>query len=204
MTGRREELREYRELKNGGLVKFGNNALGEIKGYGMITNGKFSICKLAHVEGLQHNLISVSQLVVGTGLKVSFDDKGSKIIEKKSKKMLLKSKHKGDMYPLNINLIRGKPSICLLTKAALDDSWLWHRRLLHLNFRDINKLVLGDHVRGLPLLKYDKDHLYSACEMGKQSRKSHPTIVNTKLIEPLELLYIDLCGPFAIESIGGN
>ena len=59
-------------------------------------------------------------------------------------------------------------------------------------------------MRGLPLLKYDKDHLCAACEMGKQSRKSHPTIVNTKVIEPLELLHIDLCGPSAIESIGGN
>ena len=59
MTGRKEELREYRELKNGGLVKFGNNALREIKGYGMITNGHFSIRKVAYVEGMQHNLISV-------------------------------------------------------------------------------------------------------------------------------------------------
>ncbi|KAL7603227.1 uncharacterized protein LOC111890346 [Lactuca sativa] len=77
MTGRNEELREYRELKDGGVVKFDNNALGEIKGYDMITNGKFSIRKVAYVEGLQHNLISVSELVVVTRLKVSFDDEGS-------------------------------------------------------------------------------------------------------------------------------
>ena len=70
MTGRKEELREFRSLKDGGSVKFGNNSYGTIKGYGMITNGDFSIRKVAYVEGLQHNLISVSQLVVGTGLKV--------------------------------------------------------------------------------------------------------------------------------------
>ncbi|XP_052620814.1 uncharacterized protein LOC128126754 [Lactuca sativa] len=103
VTGRKEELREYRELENGGLVKFGNNALGEIKGYDMITNGKFSIHKVAYVEGLQHNLISVSQLVVGTRLKVSFDDEGSKFFEMKTKSVLLKSKRKGKMYPLDIN-----------------------------------------------------------------------------------------------------
>ena len=40
--------------------------------------------------------------------------------------------------------------------------------------------------------------------MGKQSRKSHPTLVNTKIIEPLELLHIDLCGPYAIGSVGGS
>ncbi|XP_052625079.1 uncharacterized protein LOC128132565 [Lactuca sativa] len=47
MTGRREELRESRSLKDGGCVKYGNNSYGMIKGYGMITNGEFSICKVA-------------------------------------------------------------------------------------------------------------------------------------------------------------
>ena len=51
----------------------------------MITNGEFSIRKVAYVEGLQHNLIIVSQMVVGTGLKVSFDDEGAEIIEKRPK-----------------------------------------------------------------------------------------------------------------------
>nr|KAJ0227036.1 hypothetical protein LSAT_V11C100049630 [Lactuca sativa] len=204
MTGRKEELREFRSLKDGGFVKFGNNSYGTIKGYGMITNGDFSIRKVAYVEGLQHNLISVSQLVMGTGLKVSFDDKGSKIFEKQTKKVLLKSARKGEMYPLNLNPIRGTPAICLLSKANTDESWLWHRRLSHLNFKDINKLVIGDHVRGLPLLMFDKEHLCAACEMGKQIRKSHPTRINTKIVEALELLHIDLCGPSAIESIDGS
>ena len=64
--------------------------------------------------------------------------------------------------------------------------------------------TLGDHGRGLPLLKFDKGCLCATCEMGKQSRKSHPTIVNTKVIKPLERFHIDLCGPSAIESIGAN
>ena len=83
MTRRKEEVREFRALKDGGYVKYGNNSFGTIKGYEMIINGDFSIRKVAYVEGLQHNLISVSQLVVRTGLKVSFDDEGSEIIEKK-------------------------------------------------------------------------------------------------------------------------
>ena len=124
MTGRKEELREYRSLSNGGNVKFGNNSYGTIKGYGMITNGDFTIRKAAYVEGLQHNLISVSQLVGGTGLKVSFDDEGSEIIEKKSKRVILKSKRKGEMFPLNLNLIKWNPAICLLSKAHSDESWL--------------------------------------------------------------------------------
>ena len=143
MTGRKEELREFRSLQNGGNVKFGNNSYGTIKGYGMITNGDFTIRKVAYVEGLQHNLISVSQLVGGTGLKVSFDDEGSEIIEKESNKVILKSDRKGEMFPLNLRPIKGNPAICLLSKAHSDESWLWHRRLSHLNFKDINKLVTG-------------------------------------------------------------
>ena len=133
----------------------------------MITDGEFSIRKVAYVEVLQHNLISVSQLVVGTGLKVSFDDEGLEIIVTKSKAVLLKSKRKGEMYPLNLKLFKGKPSICLLTKSSSGDCWLWHRTLCHLNFKDINKLVQGDLVRGLPLLKFEKEHLCVPCELRK-------------------------------------
>lgn len=56
----------------------------------------------------------------------------------------------------------------------------------------------------LLLWKFVKEHLCAACEMGKQCRKSHPTVVNTKVIEPLELLHIDLCGPSSIETIGDD
>ncbi|XP_023734319.1 uncharacterized protein LOC111882200 [Lactuca sativa] len=69
MTGRKEEQREFGSLKDGGSMKYGNNSYGTIKGYGMRTNGDFSIRKVAYVEGLQHNLINASQLVVGTCLK---------------------------------------------------------------------------------------------------------------------------------------
>ena len=59
-------------------------------------------------------------------------------------------------------------------------------------------------MQGLPFLKFKKEHLCAACELEKQSWKSHLTIINMKVIEPLELLHIDLYGASAIESIGGN
>ncbi|XP_052626733.1 uncharacterized protein LOC111909749 [Lactuca sativa] len=147
---------------------------------------------------------NVVEIYLGTGIKVSFDDEGSEIIEKKPKAVLLKSKRKGEMYSLNLKPINRKPSNNLLTKAFSDDSWLCHQRISHMNFKDINKLVLGDLVCGIPLLKFGKEHLRAACELGKQSRTSHSTIINTKIIERLELMHIDFCGPSAIKSIGGN
>ncbi|GKB99024.1 retrovirus-related pol polyprotein from transposon TNT 1-94, partial [Tanacetum coccineum] len=64
--------------------------------------------------------------------------------------------------------------VCLMSKATLTKSWLWHRRLSHLNFGTINDLTRLDLVDGLPKFKYGKDHLCSACERGKSKKASHP------------------------------
>lgn len=63
---------------------------------------------------------------------------------------------------------------------------------------------MGDLVRGIPLLKFVKDNLCATCEMGKQSKKNHSSILNTNIIEQLELIHINLGGPSSIKSIGGN
>ena len=201
MTGRKENLRDYRSLENARVVKFGNNHKCQVKGYGKVTNGNFTVNRVAYVEGLQHNLISVSQLVVGTGNQVVFNEEGSIISNVKTNEILLKSKRYGDMFTLDIKPIVGKPAVCLLSKASNDLSWLWHRRLSHLNFRNINKLVPEDLVRGLPVLKFDNDSLCAACEQGKQHRKGHPIVIDSKIVDPLELLHIDLCGPSTFATI---
>lgn len=83
----------------------------------------------------------------------------------------------------------------LLSKASLDLSWLWNRCLSHLNSKNINKLVLNNLVHGLPILKFDNDYLCATCEQGKQHRQGHPITIDSQIIELLELLHIDLCGP---------
>ncbi|KAI3739799.1 hypothetical protein L2E82_30211 [Cichorium intybus] len=201
MTGKKEYLRDYRTLDDAGNVRFGNNETCPIRGYGKITNGEFTISRVAFVEGLKHTLVSISQLVVGTGNAVTFNNQGSVITKEETKEVLLKSERKGSMFPLNLKPVTGGQSLCLLSKANTDVSWLWHRRLAHLNFKDLNKLAAMDLVRGMPALKFDNDSLCSACEHGKQTKQRHPTVINPKITEPLSLLYMDLCGPSAVESI---
>lgn len=75
-------------MKDATRVKYGNNATGEIKGYGIITNAEFSIRKVAYLEELRYNLIGVSQLVLGSGIKVSFDKEGSEIINRETRKVI--------------------------------------------------------------------------------------------------------------------
>nr|GFB37137.1 retrovirus-related Pol polyprotein from transposon TNT 1-94 [Tanacetum cinerariifolium] len=57
--------------------------------------------------------------------------------------------------------------------ASKTKSWLWHRRLSHLNFGAINHLARQGLVRGLSKLKFEKDHLCSACAIGKSKKKPH-------------------------------
>nr|GFC62384.1 retrovirus-related Pol polyprotein from transposon TNT 1-94 [Tanacetum cinerariifolium] len=91
--------------------------------------------------------------------------------------------------------------ICLLSKASKTKSWLWHRRLSHLNFGAINHLARQGLVRGLPKLKFEKDHLCSACAMGKSTKKTHKPKFEDTNQEKLYLLHLDLCRPMRVESV---
>ncbi|KAJ9540368.1 hypothetical protein OSB04_026874 [Centaurea solstitialis] len=78
-------------------------------------------------------------------------------------------------------------AICLLAKASKEDSWLWHRRLCHQNFKDMNKLVSKNLVKGLPETRLSKDTLCPACEQGKMTRSSHPPRMDTNSKSPLDM-----------------
>ncbi|GJY05630.1 putative ribonuclease H-like domain-containing protein [Tanacetum coccineum] len=95
--------------------------------------------------------------------------------------------------------------VCLLSqKLSKTQFMLWHRRLNHLNFGTINDLAQKDLVRGLPRLKFEKDHLCSACQHGKRKKYSHkPKSENTNM-GVLHTLHIDLCGPMRVQSINRN
>ncbi|GJU73296.1 retrovirus-related pol polyprotein from transposon TNT 1-94 [Tanacetum coccineum] len=80
-------------------------------------------------------------------------------------------------------------------------SWLWHRRLSHLNFGAINHLARHGLVRGLPKLKFEKDHLCSACAMGKIKKKPYKPKSEDTNQEKLYLLHMDLCGPMCVASV---
>ncbi|XP_052624822.1 uncharacterized protein LOC128132337 [Lactuca sativa] len=203
MTGNRNYLRDFKPIQTNQDVTFGNNMKAKIIGYGNITNGNFTIKKVAFVDDLKHNLISVSQLC-DNNLEVLFTKQRSLIMDAKTKDVIVDSDCAGNMYPLDMDLIYGKPDICLLSKAPAYISWLWHRRLSHLNFGYINKLIGDDLVRGLPLLKLDNETLCAACEKGKLSKSTHKSISESSISEPLDLLHIDLCGPAKTQTIQGK
>nr|GEU34678.1 ribonuclease H-like domain-containing protein [Tanacetum cinerariifolium] len=89
----------------------------------------------------------------------------------------------------------------LLVVQSFQESWLWHRHLNHLNFGTINDLARTDLVRGLPRLKFKKDHLYSPCQLGKSKKHTHKPKAENTIIKVLHTLHMDLCGPMRVQSI---
>ncbi|MCR2847955.1 DDE-type integrase/transposase/recombinase, partial [Weizmannia coagulans] len=85
-----------------------------------------------------------------------------------------------------------------------DDSWLWHRKLGHLNMEKISHITKNDRVIGVPKIKYEKDKTCHACQIGKQIKSSFKNKKHISTSRPLELLHIDLFGPSRVTSIGGK
>ncbi|GJX98605.1 retrovirus-related pol polyprotein from transposon TNT 1-94 [Tanacetum coccineum] len=134
--------------------------------------------RVYYVEGLSHNLFSVGQFCDG-GLEVAFRQHTCHI-RNKDMVDLLQGSRSTNLYSISLNEMLAASPVCLLTKASSTKSWLWHRRLNHLNFGTLNELARNDLVRGLPMLKYDKDHLCPSCQLCKSKKSSHPLkTVNT-------------------------
>ncbi|GJT09287.1 integrase, catalytic region, zinc finger, CCHC-type containing protein [Tanacetum coccineum] len=201
MTGDRSLLKNFIE-KFMGTVRFGNDNFAAITGYGDYIQGNITICHVYYVEGLGHNLFSVGQFCDGD-LEVAFRSKTCYVRNLEGDD-LLTGDRESNLYTISISDMAASSPVCLMSKATSTKSWLWHRRLSHLNFGTINDLTRLDLVDGLLKFKYGKDHLCSACERGKSKKASHPLKLVPSDHSKLELLHMDLCGPMRVASINGK
>ncbi|GJW80991.1 putative ribonuclease H-like domain-containing protein [Tanacetum coccineum] len=116
--------------------------------------------------------------------------------------VVLRAPRKDGVYSLDLkNIVPSGGITCFIGNATADESKLWHRRLGHVNFKNINKLVKGHLVRGLPSKVFVNDHTCVACKKGKQHKASCKAKLDRIIRKPLELLHMDLFGPVSIESI---
>ncbi|GJU10549.1 putative ribonuclease H-like domain-containing protein [Tanacetum coccineum] len=95
---------------------------------------------------------------------------------------------------------KGGGLTCLFAKATIDESNLWHRRLGHINFKTMNKLVSGNLVRGLPSKIFENDHSCVACQKGKKHKASCKTKLVSSISQPLQMLHMDLFEPTSAEA----
>ncbi|GKE53982.1 retrovirus-related pol polyprotein from transposon TNT 1-94 [Tanacetum coccineum] len=169
MTGNRSRLINF-VSKFLGTVRFGNDHITKIMGYGDYQRGNIIISRVYYVQGLRHNLFSVGQFC-DLDLEVAFR-KHTCFIRDLEGVDLLKGSRGSNLYMLSLEILLLFSPICL--------------------------------VRGLPNLKYLKDHLCSACAIGKSKKHSHKPKAEDSIQEKLYLLHMDLCGPMRVQSINGR
>ncbi|GJU26973.1 retrovirus-related pol polyprotein from transposon TNT 1-94 [Tanacetum coccineum] len=156
-----------------GTVKFRNDQIAPILGYGYLVQGTITIKWVYYVEGLNHNLFSVGQFC-DADLEVAFRKSTCYIRDLKGNDLLTGSRGTY-LYSITLQDSPTANPICLMAKATLSQAWLWHRRVSYLNFDTINLLSMNNIVNDLPKLKFVKDHLCSSCELGKEKRKYFQT-----------------------------
>nr|GEW41065.1 uncharacterized mitochondrial protein AtMg00810-like [Tanacetum cinerariifolium] len=195
MTGNLKLLINFVE-KFLGTVKFGNDQIAPILGYGDLVQGDVTIKRVYYVEGLNHNLFSVGQFC-DADLEFAFRKSTCYFRDLKGNDLLTGSRGT-NLYLITLKDTNSPYLICLMAKATSSQAWLWHRHLSHLNFDTINLLSKNDIVVGLPKLKFIKDHLCSSCELGKAKRKSFHTKITPSSKGRLQLLHMDLCGPMRV------
>ncbi|GKD37304.1 putative ribonuclease H-like domain-containing protein [Tanacetum coccineum] len=206
MTGNKSYLTDYEEI-NGGFVSFGGSSKGrKITGKGKIKISKLDFEDVYFVKELKFNLFSVSQMCDKKN-SVLFTDTECVVLSLDFKltdesHVLLKVPRKDNMYNVDLkNVIPQGGLTCLFAKATPDESNLWHRRIGHVNFKTMNKLVRGNLVRGLPSKRFEINQTYVACQKGKQHRASCKTKKVSSISQPLQMLHMDLFGPTFVKSL---
>ncbi|GJR00360.1 putative ribonuclease H-like domain-containing protein [Tanacetum coccineum] len=172
MTGNKEKLVDFVKIV-GGTMTFGGGD-GKITGKGTIRTSKLDFENVYYEFQLPEN----SQVV-------------------------LRVPRRNNLYCFNLTDIKPKRDVtCLLAKASLVESTKWHRRMAHVNFKNMNKLAKHGLVNGLPSKLFTNEHNCVVCNKGKQHKASYKAITTVSTISaPLQLLHIDLFGPTSIRSI---
>ncbi|GKC15937.1 retrovirus-related pol polyprotein from transposon TNT 1-94 [Tanacetum coccineum] len=182
----------FKREQPGPKAVFGDNSSCITEEYGSINCGGIVFTKVAFVNGLKYNLISISQLCDAKYI-VKFDDKQGTIFNA-NKEIVLIAPRRNNVYVLDISSLSSNGT-CFFAKASESVNWLWHKRLSHCNFKKINKLAKQNKVLGLPSLFYSKDKPCTTCEKGKHHRASYKTKQNFSIRKCLHLLHMDLFGP---------
>ncbi|GJT89024.1 putative ribonuclease H-like domain-containing protein [Tanacetum coccineum] len=204
MTGNKCYLDEYEDY-DGGFVSFGDGK-GRISRKGKIKTGSLDFDDVYFCKELKYNLFSVSQICDKKN-NVLFTDTECLVLSSNFKlldesQVLLRVPRKDNIYSVDLKSVVPTGGLtCLIAKATIDESNTWHRRLGHINFKTMNKLVKGNLVKGLPSKIFENDHSCVACQKGKQHKASYKTKLVNSISKPLHMLHMDLFGPTNVKSL---
>ena len=142
-----------------------------------------------------------STIFCDKGFQVNFVKEKYLISHTKDDRLALCGVRKANLYLADLNSGANDEDNCFYSKASPEDSWLWHKKLSHLNFKIVNSLVKRDLVRGLPPLEFTQQGLCEACQKGKAKIASYKGTDTSNITEPLQLLHMDLFGPVNVMSL---
>ena len=185
MTGDRKKFSHLQE-KDEGIVSFRGKDKGKIIRIGKVHD---SIDDVLLVDGLTHNLLSISQLY-DKKYQIVFQKSHCAIFEKDSQEIRFFGQRVNNVYTVNFENM-SSDGLCLVADSC-DAPWLWHCRLGHASFGVISKLSRHDLVNGLPKVKFTSDKICEACAKGKQTCSSFKAKNIVSSSRPLELLFLDL------------
>lgn len=108
---------------------------------------------------------------------------------------------KNRTFKVNINAaaIQCLPSV----NDVEEESWIWHYRFGHLNFKSLSLLSSKELIKGVPLINIPKK-ICEGCAMGKRTRLKFKKATHKHAKQPLEVVYSDVYGPFKVTTLGDN
>lgn len=153
------------------------------------------------VPRLRCNLMSVPS-IVNNGNEVVLNKQGAYIYDE-SGELICEGKLKANMFIVKLipQKIETEDEVCFKMKENSYE--LWHRRLGHTNTEYLKMLLAKNMVRGLEKLE-GEIKVCDSCVRGKMTRCSYENTYSETAQEPLEVLHVDLCGPFRISSLNGK
>ena len=143
------------------MVSFGGKDKGKIIRIGKVRD---LIDDILLVDGLNHNLLSISQLC-DKGYEVTFEKSHCGVFKKGSNEIKFFGQRVNNVYTMDFENMSSK-GLCLVADFG-DAPWLWHRRLRHASFGVISKLLHHDLVNGLPKVNFSSDKICEVCAKGK-------------------------------------
>ncbi|GKB16764.1 putative ribonuclease H-like domain-containing protein [Tanacetum coccineum] len=204
MTGNKCYRTEYEDY-DGGFVSFGDDK-DRISRKGKIKIGTLDFDNVYFYKELKYNLFSVSQIcdkknnVLFTDTEYLVLSSDFKLLDESQ--VLLRVPRKDNIYSVDLkSVVPTKGLTCLFAKAIIDESNLWYRRLGHTNFKNMNKIMRGNLVRGLPSKIFENDHSCVACQKEKQHKASCKTKLVNSISKPLHMLHMDQFGPTNVKSL---
>jgi transposase InsO family protein len=132
------------------------------------------------------------------GHKVTFDSQKCEIRKEGSGKLVATAaRTSSNIYVLSKI---GNEKCCL---GKEDESWLWHRRMGHMHFDNLVKVIKREAVGEMPQIMKPTNTLCKHCQQGKQTKTRFKS-KEYSTTKPLEIVHIDLVGPTTTKGLKGE